>query len=126
MSAPVPTWRPSCARYSRHGRRQSGKKYLVLVGFSMGIYLHAIAALFPAAATTGLLDGWIDAQDLAGDTTRYVGEEAIRQRMQKEGAKRNLPYLAIIITSLGIINIPTLYHNDGLDALLAVAVMIAA
>ncbi|KAK8127904.1 hypothetical protein PG984_009012 [Apiospora sp. TS-2023a] len=107
-------------------RRQSGKKYLVLVGFSMGIDLHAMATLFPAAATTGLFDGWINAQDLVRDTKRYVGDKAIREQMQKEGTKGSLPSLATMATSLGITHIPIVYHNAGHDAILALAVMIAA
>ncbi|KAK7927456.1 hypothetical protein PG985_004454 [Apiospora marii] len=107
-------------------RRQSGKKYLVLVGFDMGIDLHAMAALFPAAATTGLLDGWVNAQDLARDATKYTGEEAIEERMQKEVDKHNIPTLATIAINLGITHVPLWYHNAGTDAILAVAVMIAA
>ncbi|KAK8080250.1 hypothetical protein PG997_008068 [Apiospora hydei] len=107
-------------------KAQSGKKYLVLVGFNMPVEFEAMATLFPAAATTGLLDGWTDAQDLARDTKRYIGEEAVRQHMQKEPVKPWFPALATMAANLGITGIPSPKHNAATDAIMAVAVMIAA
>lgn len=61
-----------------------------------------MAARLLAAATMRLLDGWINALDLARDAKRHMAEEAIEELMLKEVAKTKLPNLATIATGFGI------------------------
>ncbi|KAK8127905.1 hypothetical protein PG984_009013 [Apiospora sp. TS-2023a] len=95
-------------------KAQSGKKYLVLVGFDTKHDLTALAGRWPAAAI--LFDGWLDTRDLARGT---------RAPADVHGGK--FPSMCKMALSLGIKELDMgLSHNAGADALMAIALMIAA
>ncbi|KAK7958620.1 hypothetical protein PG988_013468 [Apiospora saccharicola] len=93
-------------------KAQSGKKYLVLVGFNTSPDLTVLIDQWPAAAI--LFDGWLDTRDLALGT-----------RVPTDLHGGNFPSLWKMTLSLGIKEI-RLSHNAGADALMAMALMIAA
>ncbi|KAK6852964.1 hypothetical protein PG995_011515 [Apiospora arundinis] len=95
-------------------KAQSGKKYLILVGFGSEIDLTQLTDNWPAAA--GVFDGWLDTKDLARGTGA-----------PKELFGGKFPSLWKMSLDLGIKDIYMgRKHNAGADALMAVALMIAA
>ncbi|KAK8028437.1 hypothetical protein PG991_005493 [Apiospora marii] len=95
-------------------KAQSGKKYLVIVGFGTDADLTVLIDQWPTAAL--LFDGWLDTQDLARGT---------RARADVHGGM--FPSMSKMTLHLGIRELTMgLSHNAGADALMAMALMIAA
>ncbi|KAK8080249.1 hypothetical protein PG997_008067 [Apiospora hydei] len=95
-------------------KRQSGKKYLVMVGFSTPSDLTVLTQHWPSAAL--VFDGWLDTMDLA---------RGARAPRDVHGTSR--PSLSKMAYSLGIRRLHIgRTHNAGADALMAMALMIAA
>ncbi|KAK7927457.1 hypothetical protein PG985_004455 [Apiospora marii] len=95
-------------------KAQSGKKHLVLVGFGTGADLTVLIDQWPTAAL--LFDGWLDTQDLARGT-----------RAPMDVHRGSFPSMWKMSLSLGIKELTMgVSHNAGADALMAMALMIAA
>ncbi|KAK7960366.1 hypothetical protein PG988_011580 [Apiospora saccharicola] len=96
-------------------KARSGKKLLVLVGFSVAMELQALLSQWPRAIRH--LDGWLDARDLA--------QERAATATTGRGGKGSFTSLHLCLLGLGIQDVYLRSHNAAADALMALVLLLA-